>query len=66
MNGKDLEYDGSPLKRLLDVLREDYELTGPKEGCGEGECGACSVIMDGKMVNSCMVPHGKCRGAGIL
>ncbi len=66
LNGKNTEYDGSPLKRLLDVLREDYELTGPKEGCGEGECGACSVIMDGKMVNSCMVPMGSVMGRDIV
>ncbi|OQY32392.1 MAG: ferredoxin [Spirochaetaceae bacterium 4572_59] len=65
LNGKDIKYDGSPLKRLLDVLREDFELTGPKEGCGEGECGACSVFMDGKLVNSCMVPMGSVVGREI-
>ncbi len=62
LNGKETEYEGSPLKRLLDVLREDFEMTGVKEGCGEGECGACSVLLDGKLVNSCLVPMGQLPG----
>jgi len=55
-----------PLRRLLDVLREDFGLIGVKEGCGEGECGACSVLKDGMLVNSCMVPIGTCEGSEII
>ncbi len=54
-----------PMKRLLDVLREDLHLTGTKEGCGEGECGSCSVRMDGELVNSCLVPVLQARGARV-
>jgi aerobic carbon-monoxide dehydrogenase small subunit len=54
-----------PMKRLLDVLREDLHLSGTKEGCGEGECGSCSVRVDGELVNSCMVPVLQVRGACI-
>jgi carbon-monoxide dehydrogenase small subunit len=53
------------MKRLLDVLREDLHLTGAKEGCGEGECGSCSVLMNGELVNSCLVPILQAEGAQI-
>jgi len=62
VNGHHREVDVSPWKRLLDTLREDLRLTGTKEGCGEGECGACSVILDGEVVNSCLVAAGQCHG----
>jgi carbon-monoxide dehydrogenase small subunit len=54
------------MKRLLDVLREDLRLTGTKEGCGEGECGACSVLVDGEVINSCLVPMCQVNGSTIL
>src|SRR5215813_9264845 len=56
VNGKPRRLNVHPLKRLLDVLREDCGLTGTKEGCGEGECGACTVLIDGEPVNACLVP----------
>jgi len=56
VNGQPRSAEVPPLKRLLDVLREDLALTGTKEGCGEGECGACSVLLNGELVNSCLVP----------
>jgi carbon-monoxide dehydrogenase small subunit len=56
VNGQPASVEVPPMKRLLDVLRDDLGLTGTKEGCGEGECGSCSVRMDGQLVNSCLVP----------
>jgi len=65
LNGKRVTVKAHPLKRLLDVLREDFGLTGTKEGCGEGECGACTVVLDGRAVNSCLVPLAQARGARV-
>jgi carbon-monoxide dehydrogenase small subunit len=65
LNGKPRTVQVPPLKRLLDVLREDLHLTGTKEGCGEGECGSCSVRMNGELVNSCLVPVLQAEGAEV-
>ena len=62
VNGRAVEVDTSPWRRLLDVLRQDLGLTGSKEGCGEGECGACTVLIDGEVVNSCLVAVGQAAG----
>ena len=65
VNGRAVTLDAYPMARLLDVLREGLRLTGTKEGCGEGECGACSVLLDGELVNSCLVPAAQAEGAEI-
>jgi aerobic carbon-monoxide dehydrogenase small subunit len=65
VNGEPHELEVFPMARLLDVLREELKLTGTKEGCGEGECGACTVIVDGQIVNSCLVPMAQVDGAEI-
>src|ERR1051326_5131628 len=65
VNGEPHTLDVFPMARLLDVLREQLQLTGTKEGCGEGECGACTVVLDGRIVNSCLVPVAQVNGAEI-
>jgi carbon-monoxide dehydrogenase small subunit len=65
VNGQPRTVTTRPMKRLLDVLREDLDLTGTKEGCGEGECGACAVILNDELVNSCLVPVMQAQNARI-
>lgn len=65
VNGEAQTLEAYPISRLLDVLREQLHLTGTKEGCGEGECGACSVFLNGELVNSCLVPAVQAAGATI-
>jgi aerobic carbon-monoxide dehydrogenase small subunit len=65
VNGASTSFAVFPMARLLDVLREELKLTGTKEGCGEGECGACSIEMDGALVNSCLVPALQAEGTKI-
>jgi len=65
VNGAPRSVEAFPIARLLDVLREQLHLTGTKEGCGEGECGACTVILDGQIVNSCLVPIAQINGSQI-
>ena len=65
VNGRQVEVKSPPMKRLLDVLREDLGLTGTKYGCGEGECGACTVHIDGEAARSCVKPVGDLDGAEV-
>jgi len=66
LNGEARSLDVHPFARLLDVLREDLHLTGTKEGCGEGECGACTILLNGQVVNSCLVPAVQAQGAEVI
>jgi aerobic carbon-monoxide dehydrogenase small subunit len=66
VNGKSRTVNAHPMKRLLDVLREDCGLTGTKEGCGEGECGACTVLIDDRPVDSCIVPVAHAEGCRVV
>ncbi len=65
VNGAAVEVEAPGMRRLLDLLREDLGLTGTKEGCGEGECGACSVLLDGAVVDSCLVPVCQVEGCSV-
>ncbi len=66
LNGRAVSIDAPGSRRLLDVLRESLGFTGTKEGCGEGECGACSVLIDGEVVNSCLVAAGQVEGCDVV
>ena len=66
LNGRKVETDAPATARLLDVIRDEYELIGTKEGCGEGECGACSVFVNNLLQNSCLIPIGSIEGADII
>jgi len=66
VNGEPKTVRAYPMERLLDVLRQELRLTGTKEGCGEGECGACAVLMDGTLVDSCLIPVAQAQGATVV
>jgi carbon-monoxide dehydrogenase small subunit len=66
LNGRRVRAGSPPMRRLLDVVREEFGLTGTKEGCGEGECGACTVLIDGAPVNSCLVPVAQAAGSDVI
>jgi carbon-monoxide dehydrogenase small subunit len=66
LNGLAVRLQTDPLRRLLDVLRDDFGLTGTKEGCGQGECGACAVLLDGQLANSCLVPVAAAEGRRVV
>lgn len=66
VNGEPKTVRAYPMERLLDVLRQELGLTGTKEGCGEGECGACSVLMDGVLVDSCLIPVAQAQGSRVI
>jgi carbon-monoxide dehydrogenase small subunit len=65
VNGSTAEVDAHPMARLLDVVRQQLHLTGTKEGCGEGECGACAVLIDGELANSCLIPVLQVEGSSV-
>jgi aerobic-type carbon monoxide dehydrogenase small subunit (CoxS/CutS family) len=66
LNGRPVDAHAPPMTRLLDVLREEFALTGTKEGCGEGECGACTVLLDSLPINSCLVPIAHAEGCEVV
>ena len=66
LNHKTVTIDTDPTKRLLDVLRNDFHLVGPKEGCGEGECGACAILLNKQVINSCLLPVGSVQNQNVL
>ena len=66
LNGKEVSITTDPLRRLLDVLREDFKCLSVKEGCSEGECGACSILLNGQMVTPCLIPVGAADGQEIM